>query len=93
VRAGWRPASCSHPPLPAPSPRAAIARTTPSPRQVITPGAQRRRIHAWHKHALRFHAVRSFSFAAQRFGGLLDADGCVRREATDKLFHKFRKDE
>ncbi|GBF91924.1 hypothetical protein Rsub_04648 [Raphidocelis subcapitata] len=61
--------------------------------QVLAPGAQRRRIKAWHKHALRFHAVRSFSFAAQRFGGLVDASGRVRREVTTRLFNKFRKDE
>lgn len=46
-----------------------------------------------HKHALRFRAVRSFSFAAQRFGGLLGDDGAVRRDVTSKLFHKFRRDE
>lgn len=72
----------THPPLPC----------TPLPK-VITPGAQQRRIKAWHKHALRFHAVRSFSFAAQRFGGLVDAAGHVRREVTGRLFNKFRKDE
>lgn len=61
--------------------------------QVSHPAQQRRRALAAHKRALRFRAVRSFSFAAQRFGGLLDGDGGVRREATARLFHKFRRDE
>lgn len=64
------------------------------PGQVVTPGEARRRALAAHKHALRFRAVRSFSFyAASRFGGLLDGGGAVRRDVTSRLFNRFRKDE
>ena len=73
--------------MPPPPPR-------PPAHQVVTPGAGRRRALAARKHALRFRAVRSFSyFAAARFGGLLDARGQVRRDVTSRLFDKFRKDE
>jgi hypothetical protein len=37
--------------------------------------------------------VRSFSSAALGHGGLVDGMGRVRRDATDRLYEKFRRDE
>ena len=46
-----------------------------------------------HRHALRVRAVRSFAWAAgSRHGGLVDASGAVRPEATLALFRRFDRD-
>jgi Ca2+/Na+ antiporter len=56
-------------------------------------GAARHYYLAAHRHALRVRAVRSFAWAAgHRHGGLVDAQGRVRPEATLALFRRFDRD-
>lgn len=56
-------------------------------------GAARHYYLAAHRHALRVRAVRSFAWAAgARHGGLVDACGNVRPEATLALFRRFDRD-
>lgn len=46
--------------------------TPPLRLQVVYPEVHRRAVQAAHKHALRIHAVRSFAYFCQRWGGLLN---------------------